>query len=207
MSSRDRLNLNCIIVSPKDTHSKLLRKATMNDLLLEALEGESDIDHFISIKGFKHKKMFKPIITASSPCLPKLHTAFEGVSQHYPASEEDDSNNSGELPSEKAKRLRGRICKREFTADFFDVKIVDEEGVSIMYDAALHDLVSLEEELIKIGTFYIQKQEYIVDIEIKDPVFSIDRGAVCSDLLEFECKFQFAKIKVVEQFMEAYEHT
>lgn len=112
MGSRDRLNLNCTLVSPKDisTNSKkLLRKTTMNDLLLEALEAESEIDHFVSIKGFKHKKMFKPKITASSPCLPKLHIAYEGITVHYPISEEDDDNSSGELPSEKAKRLRGRI--------------------------------------------------------------------------------------------------
>ena len=179
----------------------------MNDLLLEALEAESDIDHFVSIKGFKHKKMFKPKITASSPCLPKLHIAFEGVTQHFPVSEEDDCNNSGELPSEKAKRLRGRIYKREINNDFTDVKIVDEEGISIMYDASLHDLVSLEEELIKVGTFYIQKQEYLIDVEVKEPVFSIDRGAVWLELLEHEHKFQFAKIRLVEEFMEVYEHT
>ena len=179
----------------------------MNDLLLEALEAESDIDHFVSIKGFKHKKMFKPKITASSPCLPKLHIAFEGVSQHFPVSEEDDCNNSGELPSEKAKRLRGRIYKREINNDFTDIKIVDEEGISIMYDASLHDLVSLEEELIKVETFYIQKQEYLIDVEVKEPVFSIDRGAVWLELLEHEHKFQFAKIRLVEEFMEVYEHT
>ena len=210
MGSRDRLNLNCNIVSPKDitTNSKkLLRKTTMNDLLLEALEAESDIDHFVSIKGFKHKKMFKPKITASSPCLPKLHIAFEGITQHYPVSEEEDNNSSGELPSEKAKRLRGRICDRKINDEFTDVQIVDEEGVSIMYDATLHDIVSLEEELIKIGTFYIQKQEYLLDTEIKDPIPSIDRGGVCAQLLEQEHKYQYAKIRLIEKFMEAYEHT
>lgn len=70
MGSRDRLNLNCTLLSPDDiakNSKKLLRKPTKNDLLLEALEAESDIDHFVSIKGFKHKKMFKPRITASSP--------------------------------------------------------------------------------------------------------------------------------------------
>lgn len=210
MGSRDRLNLNCKVMSPKDIASnskKLLRKATMNDLLLEALEAESDIDHFVSIKGFKHKKMFKPHITASSPCFPKLHMAYEGVTQHYPASEEEDDNQSGELPSEQSKRLRGRICKRDFNADFTDVKIIDEEDVSIMYDTALHDIVSLEEELIKIGTFYIRKQEYLIDIEVRNPAFSIDRGAVCAQILEQEHAFQFAKIGLIEEFMEVYEHT
>lgn len=210
MGSRDRLNLNCSVVSPKDianNSKKLLRKATMNDLLLEALEAESDIDHFVSIKGFKHKKMFKPRVTATSPCLPKLHMAFEGVSQHYPVSEEEDANSSGELPSEKAKRLRGRICKREFNADYTDVKIIDEEGTLIMYDSALHDMVSLEEEMIKVGTFYIQKQEYLIDVEVKEPMASIDRGAVCTDLLEYEHHFQYTKLRLIEELMEVYEHT
>jgi hypothetical protein len=210
MGSRDRLNLNCSVVSPKDiaNHAKkLLRKATMNDLLLEALEGESDIDHFVSIKGFKHKKMFKPIITASSPCLPKLHMAAEGAAQPFSMSEEEDYLNSGEMPTEQAKRLRGRVCKREFTNDFLDVKIIDEDGTSIMYDTSLHDMVSLEDELIKIGTFYIRKQEYLIDVEIKEPMSSIDRGAICAQILEFEHKFQYAKIKLIEEFMKIYEHT
>ena len=210
MGSRDRLNLNCTILSPKDIANnakKLLRKHTMNDLLLEALESESDIDHFVSIKGFKHKKMFKPKITASSPSLPKLHMAFEGSSKHYSVSEEEDVLNSGEMPSEQAKRLRGRICKREFNPNFNDVKIIDEEGTSILYDSALHDIVSLEEELIKIGTFYIRKQEYLIDVEIKDPTSSIDRGAVCAELLEYEHKFQYAKIRLIEELMSSYEHT
>ena len=169
MGSRDRLNLNCNIVSPKDitmNSKKLLRKTTMNDLLLEALDAESNIDHFVSIKGFKHNKMFKPKITASSPCLPKLHITFQGVTEHYPVSEEDD-NGSSELPSKKTKRLRGNICDKKISDDYTDVQIIDEEGVSIMYDASLHDIVSLEEELIKIGTFYIQKQEYLLDVEVK----------------------------------------
>ena len=62
----------------------------------------------------------------------------------------------------------------------------------------LHDLVNIEEELIKIGTFYIQKQEYAIEVEVKEPVFSIDRGAVWWELIENEHKFQFAKIRLVE---------
>lgn len=210
MGSRDRLNLNCTVISPKDIENnakKLLRKHNVNDLLLEALEAESDIDHFISIKGFKHKKMFKPKITASSPCLPKIHIAFEGSSKHYPVSEEEDNISSGEMPSEQAKRLRGRICKREFNQDYSDVKIIDEEGISILYDSSLHDIVSLEEELIKIGTFYIRKQEYLIDVEVKEPMASIDRGAVSAELLEYEHRFQYAKIRLIEELMESYDQT
>jgi hypothetical protein len=33
----------------------------------------------------------------------------EGATQHYAVSEEEDYLNSGEMPSEQAKRLRGRV--------------------------------------------------------------------------------------------------
>jgi hypothetical protein len=76
-----------------------------------------------------------------------------------------------------------------------------------MYDTSLHDMVSLENELIKIGTFYIRKQEYLIDVEIKEPMSSIDRGAISAQVLEYEHKFQFAKIRLIEEFMKIYEHT
>ena len=59
----------------------------------------------------------------------------------------------------------------------------------------------------RLGHFKFRKQEYLIDVEVKEPVFSIDRGAVWWELIENEHKFQFAKIRLVEEFMEVYEHT
>ena len=92
-------------------------------------------------------------------------------------------------------------------SDFTDAKIIDEEGVSIMYDSSLHDLVNIEEELIKIWTFYIQKQEYLIDVEVKEPVFSIDRGAVWLELLKMNTSYSLQKLdlsKNLRKFMNTH---
>ena len=37
--------------------------------------------------------------------------------------------------------------------------VTDDFGVNVMYDAALHDMLTLEQELIKICSFFINKVE------------------------------------------------
>lgn len=76
--------------------------------------------------------------------------------------------------------------KREFNEDFTDVEIVDDIGITIMYDVVLNDIIDMEDELIKVGTFYIKKQEFVMDSELKEPEPSIDRSEVCMNLLMFE---------------------
>ena len=88
-----------------------------------------------------------------------------------------------------------------------DVLIRDENGILLVYDAALQDMAEVEKELVKIGTYFIRKQEFILDVEIKEPHAAVDRGAVAMDLLEEECRFAYCKIRLIEQYLEAYEHT
>ena len=41
------------------------------------------------------------------------------------------------------------------------VKIYNEFGQLIMYDEAINDMIALEEELIKIGSYFINQHEYL----------------------------------------------
>lgn len=109
--------------------------------------------------------------------------------------------------SDQAKRHQGTICNRKFNKSKTDVEIVDEFGVSIMYDAVLNDLVDLEKELQKIGSYFIKQHEMIVDAEVKEPSVAIDRGEVTQDLLEMEHEYQYSKLRLIENYMECYEHT
>lgn len=60
MGTRDRIMGDCTKVMPNEIYSsakkKALNKLNSNDLILEALEAESDMDHPVSVKSFKHKK-------------------------------------------------------------------------------------------------------------------------------------------------------
>ena len=81
--------------------------------------------------------------------------------------------------------------------------------------------------MIKIGSFYINQYEYFqanndIEREIyandlkpnapavpneERPSSMIDRGEIAYDLFQKEFRFQFAKVKLIEQLLEAYEHT
>lgn len=69
----------------------------------------------------------------------------------------------------------------------------------------MHDLAELEEEMIKIGSFFINNYEYVVVVNdvLEDhnsarPTSIIDRAEIACDLYKFELKFQFAKVRLVE---------
>ena len=103
------------------------------------------------------------------------------------------------------------------------VRIYNEFGQPIMYDEAMSDMVALEEELIKIGSYFINQHEYLQasnDIETATastegmmdnktntrPSSMIDRQEIAIDLLKNELDYQFAKVELVEKLLESYEH-
>ena len=96
-----------------------------------------------------------------------------------------------------------------------------------MYSEAINDIVELEEEMIKIGSYYINQHEYFQanndierDIYTADmrpdapavpneerPSSMIDRAEMAHDIYSKEYEFQFAKVNLVELLLEVYEHT
>jgi hypothetical protein len=68
-------------------------------------------------------------------------------------------------------------------------------------------MLVIDEELIKVGSYYIRQHEFVLDSETKNPQSALDRGEIALQLLTLELDFQFSKIGLVEQVMEAYEHT
>jgi hypothetical protein len=40
-----------------------------------------------------------------------------------------------------------------------EIFVVDDYGMYVMFDCALEDMIQLDEEMIKIGTFYVKKHE------------------------------------------------
>ncbi|KAF0971896.1 hypothetical protein FDP41_009592 [Naegleria fowleri] len=81
-----------------------------------------------------------------------------------------------------------------------DVVVRDANGLKIMYDAALKDYELLEERLLKIGSYFIEKNLSSF------PKLQVDRFVVLEGLLESETWFQDSKRKVIDCYMEAYEH-
>ena len=64
----------------------------------------------------------------------------------------------------------------------------------------------MEEELIKICSYFLNKSEVLQDVHTEKPLPAKDRLQVLSDLLECEAKFQFKKVKLCLAYLECYEH-
>lgn len=65
---------------------------------------------------------------------------------------------------------------------------------------------SLETELLKIASFYINKQEPILDQDIRNIYPAVDRFEVLEELCECELQYQNTKAEVVLAYMECFEH-
>jgi hypothetical protein len=79
--------------------------------------------------------------------------------------------------------------------------VKDAFGVYVVYDAALEDLKAVEAEIVRLASHYIARLESAEAMS-----GSIDRASVLLDALESEVLFCEAKRKVLDVYLEAYEH-
>ena len=55
----------------------------------------------------------------------------------------------------EAKRFMGKQDKVEIDETNQDIMILDEYGIKVIYEESINDMLQIEEELLKTGTFYI----------------------------------------------------
>jgi hypothetical protein len=83
--------------------------------------------------------------------------------------------------------------------------IVDETGEYIIYKPVEHQVKLIFEELLLLGSFFIDKYEVWSEDQGENfPV--IDRDFLTNELLEEEVKFQEVKARLVSDYMEIYKH-
>jgi len=85
---------------------------------------------------------------------------------------------------------------------------MDEHGIKVVYEEALNDMLQLEEEMMKIGSYYLNKAEMLHHSSASEqPSTMLDRGEVALHLLQGELELQLTKIELVEILLEVYEHS
>lgn len=65
-----------------------------------------------------------------------------------------------------------------------------------MYEASMLDMSVLEEEMLRIGTWYVTKLEELYDGDVDKLIHRKDRQQVVADLLQCELDFQFKKVQL-----------
>ena len=65
--------------------------------------------------------------------------------------------------------------------------MIDEHGIKVVYEESINDMLQLEEEMLKIGSYFINKVEIELYKNSTDsPLSMIDRGEVALNLFEKE---------------------
>lgn len=113
-------------------------------------------------------------------------------------------------------------CKKEFneftrvlldeideTVEYSDklIRIKDNKGNYIIYEATLSDMKQLEEDLSKLGTHFITRREELVVNTDQVPNPFVDRSQVILDLFTSEYDYLYSKFEYVSEMITIYENT
>jgi len=187
------------------------------------LEHEAGVHDPVTINCYKYNGLFEPKVLSTCPMMPKFHRTFGRPSLYESVKNEVDRKTNKLHDVDEMKSLIVKRDKIIVVEERQEVRVFNEFGQPIVYSEAITDLVALEEELIKIGSYFINQHEYLqANNDIKRaqaqeqtkignfdnarPSSMIDRSEIALDLLCLEHDFQFAKVLLVEKMLESYEH-
>ena len=111
----------------------------------------------VDMMKVKFNDRFKNYVFSTCPVIPRFHMAFGEPLERQEVSAEIEKSKLSDNKKEEGKKLMGRVDNIYFCEknDLFMVR--DDFQAHLMYDAAIMDLQSLEEEALKICSFYIAK--------------------------------------------------
>ena len=89
------------------------------------------------------------------------------------------------------------------------VHIQDSTGLHIIYDCAFDDVNELEQEIVSIGSYFIEKAslKHQKTNQDNDFIRKIDRFEILYNLWEYELTYLQYKRRLVDCFYEVYQHT
>jgi hypothetical protein len=126
--------------------------------------GEQKVD-IISLKGYKYGKKFDTYLSNTCPCVPRYHSTFgrptlyEEVSQELQNREQDSKRWKRDAAPIVA--YKDRLIFRKDTKNIVEseITVLDEHGIMIVYQESINDMLMIEEEMIKIGSYFLNKEE------------------------------------------------
>ena len=68
--------------------------------------------------------------------------------------------------------------------------VMDDFGVHILYDASFADMRSMEIEILKVCSFYINKAEPLLDNDLRNMYPACDRLRILDECMNWENKYQ-----------------
>ena len=66
------------------------------------------------------------------------------------------------------------------------ILVKDDFGINIIYDCAFLDVESLESEIVKIASFFINKIEPVLDRDLTNIYPTVDRLLILDEIMSYE---------------------
>ena len=166
-----------------------------------------DPNSLYGLHKYKKEGHFETLETSTCPILPTFHASYgnpvENVEisrfQDHFLGEKDMGEEERDEHTQEIKQLELRKDKVKVFGDKREVRIEDAFGVLVMYEPTLEDMRILEEEMLQIGSHFIQKYE-------QEGGLLVDRDEVIKCILQKENEYYRGKMELVEEYMCIYEH-
>ena len=115
----------------------------------------------VTINSYKYNGLFNPHVLSTCPTLPKHHRTFGRPNIYESVSAEVDRKTKLLSTAEEMQCLMVKRDKILVIEEKQEVRVFNEFGQPIVYSESMSDMVALEEELIKIGSYFINQHEYL----------------------------------------------
>lgn len=170
----------------------------------------AEMKDMATLRGYKTNGLFNNRIFDTCPSFPKFHATHGEPIVRMSEAEEMDRTSQGKSIADRSIKLMGRIDFFEVNERLKEVYVKDDFGIYIIYDCVLQDMKFIEQELLKVGSYFLHRSEALLDPEKQQQGNRAypykDRLELIDDILKKESEFQFAKVKLIQVYLECYEH-
>lgn len=103
---------------------------------------------------------------ATCPVMPLFHSKYgEPLDDKMLHNEMSDSKSISKFHiTRQSTLLLTRMDQFKVDEETREIFVIDDYGMNVMFDSSLDDMVSLDSQLLKIGTFFIRKNESDLDL-------------------------------------------
>ena len=163
-------------------------------------EDESDIkanqfdkQNLLDIRKWRLNNKFHNQMLSTCPIIPQFHSAHgEALDDKFMVNQDilDSSATTKTHITKKSSSYLNRMDQFIVDEEAKEIYVQDDYGMYLMYDCSLEDMVQLDNELLKIGTYFVRKSESQFDFkDYKFPM--VERFQLMEDLLIHEFEYQF----------------
>jgi hypothetical protein len=167
----------------------IVDKKRLKEIMQNQDGGNSAGISLVDLKKIRTDGKFHEKHLSTCPVMPRFHATFGEPSEITPEFVMNDREQKEVFISKDSMKYLNRIDHIEIDEARSEVYVKDDFSIYLMYECSLTDMQVLEDELLRVGTYYITKLEELYDTEIDKVCHKKDRQQVLNDLINCEMHF------------------